>query len=320
MRNAFVAVAVVFLVLSAAEAAISRENQTSSPRELLNAARLGDPRSSEQGFELRAAVKLIPGKAAEVQGTYLLVWVSPTRWREEFSFSDFHQVRVSAPGGVWEQREPFFVSLRMWQFMQALNFYGRFQLPKEESTDKIKLRKKDGSTLRCVEITRNSYPLEEFCFQKDLPELVSEHYVPSNRTYEFTDYRNIGGKFFPGQITVYDGKTLAAEFSVSELKGTDNIPSLSFEQPSNADLRPWCASPESGGDPLTPIYSRMLQHNQVSLFYGAIGSDGQWSRVHVLESGGAAHDAKVLEAVKKERWKPTTCNGVPIVVETVFPR
>ena len=107
---------------------------------------------------------------------------------------------------------------------------------------------------------------------------------------------------------------------MSEVKETDNIPPASFEHPSNADFRPWCASPEAGGDPLTPIYSRMLQHKQISIFYGAIGTDGQWSRVHVLESGGAAHDTQVLEAVKKERWKPPMCNGVPTVVETVFPR
>ena len=200
MRNPFVAVVVVFLVFSAPKATVSGENRTAPALELLTATRLADARSSEQSFELRATIKLHPEKAAAAQGIYLLVWASPTRWREEVSFPDFHQVRVSAPGGVWEQREPFFLSLRMWQFMQALNFYGRLQLPKEDSTKKIKLRKKEGSTLRCVEITRGSdfYPLEEFCFRKDLPELVSEHYVPSDRTYEFADYRNISGKFFPG--------------------------------------------------------------------------------------------------------------------------
>lgn len=119
---------------------------------------------------------------------------------------------------------------------------------------------------------------------------------------------------------VREGKTLAAEFSVSEVKETDSIPTSFFEQLAQAEWRPWCASPEAGGDPVTPIYSGLTQHKGMSTLYGAIGSDGQWQRVHVLESGGAAHDAEVLEALKKERWKPSTCSAVPIMVDTVFRR
>ncbi len=299
---------------------MAQEGPTTPALELLNTARLADARASEQSFELRATIKLKQVKATEAQGTYLLLWASPSRWHEEFSFPDFHQVRISAPGGVWEQREPFFLSLRMWQLMQALNFYGRLQLPKEESAGKIRRHKKGGSELRCLEIARNSHPLRELCFRGDSAQLVSEHYLPSDRRYEFGDYKAVRGKSFPGHITVYDGTTLAAEFSVSEVKETDDVLTASFEQPAGAERRPWCPSPEAGGDPLTSIYSRMLQHQKVATIYGAIGVDGQWHHVHVLESGGAAHDANVLDALKKERWKPSTCNGVPVVIETVFAR
>lgn len=311
---------VVLLLLGGTLGTMSQERRNTPSLELLTAARLADARTSEQNFEVRAVINLEQGKAAEVQGAYLLVWASPTRWREEFSFTDFHQVRVGAPGGVWEQREPYFLSLRMWQVMQALSFYGRFELPREESTGKIKRQKSEGAELRCIEVTRNSFPLDELCFHKDLAQLVSEHYLPSDRRYEFADYRTIRGKFFPGRVTVYDEKTLAAEFSVSEAKETDSTPSSFFEQPAKAEWRPWCASPEAGGDPVTPIYSRLTQHKGVTILYEAIGTDGQLHRVHVLESGGAAHDAEVLEALKKERWKPSTCSAVPIVVETVFRR
>lgn len=320
MRNVIYIIAVIALSLGTAFGTMSQEGRATSALELLNAARLADARASEQSFELRATVKLQQENAPEAQGTYLLVWASPTRWREEFSFPDFHQVRESAPGGVWEQREPFFLSLRMWQLMQALAFHGRLQLPKGESAGKIKRHKKQGSELRCVEIARDSFPLSEFCFLGDSAQLVSEHYLPSDRRYEFGDYKTIRDKFFPGHIKVYDGKTLAAEFSVSETKETDSIPTASFEQAAGAEWRPWCPSPEAGGDPLTPIYSIMIQHKEKSTIYGAIGTDGQWHHVHVLESGGAAHDAELLEALKKERWKSTTCSGVPIVVETVFQR
>ena len=197
-------------------------------------------------------------------------------------------------------------------------FLGRFQLSAEESAGKVKRTKKDGSDLRCVEIKWNSYLMDQLCFRGDVPQLVSEHYLPSDRTYEFADYRKLRAKFFPGHITVLDGKTLAAEFLVSDVEESDNVATTFFEQPAQAEWRPWCASPQSGGDPLTPIYSGLGQHKGTSTVYGAIGTDGQWHRIHILESGGAAHDREVLEGLKRERWKPSSCNGSPIVVETVF--
>jgi hypothetical protein len=320
MRHTTQVCAVVVCFFAVAFGTSSQERRTTPALELLNSAKLADARTSEQGFEIHAVIKLEQEKAAEAEGTYLLVWASPTRWREEFSVSDFHQVRVSGPGGVWEKREPYFLSLPMWQLMQALNFYGRLELPREESAGKIKKRKSKGSELRCVEISRDSFPLNELCFHKDSAQLLSEHYLPSDRRYEFADFRSIRTKFFPGHITVYEGKTLVAAFSVSRVEETDNIPVTIFEQPAQSEWRPWCASPESGGDPLTPIYSRLVEHKTISTLYGAIGTDGRWYRVHVLESGGPSHDAKVLEALKKERWKPSSCNGVPIMVETVFRR
>ena len=119
---------------------------------------------------------------------------------------------------------------------------------------------------------------------------------------------------------MFEGNTLAATFSVSKVKETDSIPTKSFEQPAQSEWRTWCASPKVGGDPLTPIYSQLIEHKPIATLYGALGADGQWYRVHLLESGGLSHDAEVLEALKKERWKPASCNAVPIVVETVFRR
>jgi hypothetical protein len=288
--------------------------------ELLDAARLADVRVvAERSFKIQANIKLEQGKGVVSQGSYVLLWGSPTQWHEEFSFPDFHQVRVSGPGGVWERREPYFLSLPMWQIMQALSFYGRFKLQGEESAGKIKRSKKNGEELRCIEIARHS-PVREFCFHEDVPQLASEHYLPSDRHYEYADYRTIGTKFFPGRITVFDGKTLAAEFVVSNVGETPSASTSLFEQPARAEWRPWCASPDVGGDPLTPIYSRLTQNKGVATLYGTIGTDGQWHGVHVLESGGQNHDAKVLEALKKERWEPSSCNGTPIPIETVFRR
>jgi len=273
-------------------------------------------------FHLQAKIKLSQDKGAETEGSYLLVWASPAHWREEFAFSDFNQVRVSGQGGIWEKREPSYLSLRVWQLMQALAFYGRLDLQREESAAKIRVKKRNGASLRCIEIMIHDHDMavRELCFSADAAQLVSEHYVPSDRTYEFSDYLGVGTKFFPRHVRVYDGKTLAADFSVAELKEANNISSELFENPAQAEWRAWCASPEAGGDPLTRIYSRFVQKKGEATLYGVIGVDGLWHGLHVLKPGGPDHDSEVLEALKRERWKPTSCNGVPILVETVFKR
>jgi hypothetical protein len=321
VRKAIKLPAFVFCFIAVAVGAEAQEKRPTPALELLNAARLADTHVvSTQSFKLHATIKLEQGKGVETEGSYVLIWSSPTQWREEFLLSDFHQVRVSGPGGIWEEREPDFLSLRMWQLMQALGYYGRFKLQSEESADKVKRKKKNASELRCVEIARHSNPVREFCFRGDVVELASEHYLPSNRWYEFTDYRTIGTKLFPGHIRVFDGKILAADFSVSKMEVPDSLSTAVFEHSAQAKWRPWCASPEAGGDPLTPIFSGLIHEKGTAIFYGAIGADGRWNNVHVLESGGVRHDAEVLEAQKKERWKPTSCSGVPIMVETVFRR
>lgn len=296
----------------------------SSPSlELLHSVQFVDARSVDgRSFQLLGKAKLQHGKGMETEGTYQLVWASPTQWREVFSFPDFNQTRVGGHGGIWEERKPSYLPLRMWQLMQALNFYGRLELPREEAANKVKVKKRDGMSYRCIEIVRNasSIPIRELCFRGDAPQLATEHYVPSDRTYEFSDYVPVGTKFFPGHVRVYDGKTLAADFSVVKVEEMANVSSEMFEKSTNSEWRAWCASPESGGDPLSPIYSRQVRRNGESTFYGTIGPDGLWHGLFVVNSAGRAHDSDILSALKMERWKPTRCQGVPIAVETVFKR
>src|SRR5690348_16658878 len=58
-----------------------------------------------------------------------------------FSHSLISTKHVWGDGGIWEERKPSYLSLRMWQIMQALNSYGRLELPREESAIKVKVKK-----------------------------------------------------------------------------------------------------------------------------------------------------------------------------------
>jgi hypothetical protein len=147
-------------------------------------------------------------------------------------------------------------------------------------------------------------------------ELLSEHYIPAERMYEFTNYSEIGAKTFPREIMVYDGKKLAVEFSVTEIEQNPPIDSSAFVRPPDAKWRNWCANP----DPAirVPIVTNHPPDKWHVGLFGTIGTDGRWHDLYILGSGGSKADASALDELKSERYRPATCDGVPVTVETAF--
>jgi hypothetical protein len=292
---------------------------------LIAETQLADPRSSDNPFSLHAKIILHDSSHTSINGTYLLQWVSPTTWREEISTPNFSQIRFGAEGGIWEVRDPAYLSLPMWQLMQALGFYDRLALLQEEHPGKTKFDKTNGRFLRCVKVEKAGGLFRKLCFDNNSAELASERPGWIDRTYDFSEYTSIGTKRFPRAIKVYEGKNETAEFSVDELRGMDQQESSSLQKPAAAQWQAWCPNPV-GGIRLTPNYDRAASAASRTtarpdvIIYGAIGTDGAWHDLHILQSAGGTIDALILEAIQKERSIPNTCNGKPIVVETVFRR
>jgi len=308
-----------FWILSTNCCALPSDRSDES-KKLLQDAQQADARSLGGGaFRLRA--NFVTERKGQMvgDGSYELLWASQTKWREEILTSDFSQVRVGGDGGIWEDRRPPYQSLRVWQLTQALAFASRFSLWRNERIGTIKIKKHNGIAVRCVETRLDVGEMRELCFDEKTTELVSEHYIPSDRTYEFTEYSSIGAKQFPRHIKIYDGKTLAVEFSATDIQEAPNLAANSFEIPASAKWRNWCPNPEPA-IPLRPaIYSASFSPSGHVTVFGALGTDGVWN-LHILESGGRAADAYVLDTEGKARFKPATCNGVPVMVETAFRR
>lgn len=196
--------------------ALLTRHDSDATRNLLLQAQLADARSAGgEVFRLNATFAMFNDEKQIGTGTYELTWTSPSKWREKVSTTDFSQLRIKQGDGIWETRQPAYQSLRVWQLMQALAFSNRFSLRKDESVGSIKTKQKNGVAESCVQVKLMGAKLRDLCFN-DVSELLSEHYIPSDRTYEFTNYTRIGAKTFPREIKVYDGKKLGARprFSV----------------------------------------------------------------------------------------------------------
>ncbi len=325
MRRIVLVVVVTFF--GAAYAFAAPPGRSIESLNLLHEAQLADPRSgSTDPFKLNAKVSIQRDGHMVEDGSYRLLWFSPTRWREEISSNGFQQVRVGGNGGIWQTREPSYPTFRMWQLMQAINFYARLSLWPIETPSKIKSKKRDGVEFRYISTTRKDSPtrtiwkgspLRELCFDENLPELVREEYIPANRSYEFSDYSSVGSRKMPKRIRIFDGKNLVVEFSVQTLETVQESASALIQKPSDATWLNWCPNPNPAeAVPPFPAWEGRFD----VVVYGSIETDGRWHNLKILESGSSAKDAAVLNQMAEERFRPATCNGVAVAVETVSRR
>ncbi|MGB7556544.1 MAG: hypothetical protein WBM04_19420 [Candidatus Korobacteraceae bacterium] len=318
MRSIVSVVIVTFLV--AAYAFAAPRGPSIETLSLLHEAQRLDPRSgSTDPFKLTAKVTVHRDHHSVEDGSYQLFWFSPTRWREEISSVGFQQVRIGGDGGIWQVREPNYPTLRMWQLMQAVNFYARLSLWPDESPSKVKSTKRDGIELRCISTTWKGSPLRELCFSENSPELMREEYLPAGRSYEFSDYSSAGSGRIPKRIRIFDGKNLVVELSVDTLETVQGPASVLLQKPADAKWLNWCPNPNPAeAIPPFPAWGIIADSVVLSVVvYSSIETDGRLHDLKILKSGGAARDATVLERMSEERFRPATCNGIPVAVETV---
>ncbi|HMI50411.1 MAG TPA: hypothetical protein VK525_02790 [Candidatus Saccharimonadales bacterium] len=293
--------------------------QPSDAKKLLRDTQSLDARSAGgKSFQIIARFLAKSAGTPDEAGTYTLLWMSPTEWKEEVRTPDFTQVRLAGAGGIWEAREPYYQSLRVWQLLQALAFSSRLSLWTREKTGKVLQTERNGLPLRCVTIKFGG-PLRELCFAKDADRLVSEYYRPAGRTYNFSEYSAIGDRTFPRHIQVYDGSELAVDFSVTALQENPSTEGKPLAKPDQAVWRAWCGNPEPALPHPLPGKGATALKSSVT-FFGMIGTDGKWARLRILESSDPAADESNLKVESMRQFSPATCGGTPVVVDTAFRR
>ena len=95
--------------------------------------------------------------------------------------------------------------------------------------------------------------------------------------------------------------TLARASQFVDVAHISSRPSCTQVQPPQALATP---------DPLFPVAA----HGKVKVSF-IIGTDGRVHSPLILESAGLAGDRHVLDTVRKWRYRPATCNGVPTEIE-----
>ena len=187
----------------------------------------------------------------------------------------------------------------------------------DETIKKVKDRKVNGTKVECAEIEDQDKRTREVCVDSSKGTLVRQG------SFLDREMMPVGTKFFPRFLSyVEDGKPVA-EIQVTELKPTEQFPSSAFAPPAGSLSRPGCMNPRPSRlvhkvQPLYPELERQRHVQGTIAIYALIGADGRPRDLQIVSGVTPGLNAASLEGVQQWFYKPATCNGTPIEVETVL--
>ncbi len=278
-------------------------------------------------FELRGTINIQATQKTNVTGTYLLKWVSPTKWREEIGFHNYTRVRVGGDNEYSQTRTtpyevaPIFQLERGLDFLRALHVWSNPAAIAALKEVKLHHERAKGTDLDCVAlIPGEKYLVLDYCFDPVTGTEISSQPGPD----EYSGFISFDGKYFPRSIRAEDLFDLPVTFIVNSLSPLTKIDVEDFQAPQDSTIWQSCENPDRFPIakhtiyPKYPMAERSLQLDGTVVLYGLIGVEGRLSNLKVLSTPDEALANSVLTAVKQWKYDPETCNGIPVPTETVL--
>ena len=317
--------AAALLLLLAIFPSLAEDEQQEQAREILaHAAEISDIRSpGVPPFRMRARIRILLSDDKPLEGTYLLLWNSPTQWREEILFPGYRRIRVGGEGKYWQQRTLDHEPLRSFQFTRTLDFPLLLRLGPHDTLGKTTDKKHHGTPVKCVEVVRRETYFRRICLDAGTGRLVRQESHAGETEGEYSEYIPWGDKVFPGVLRTMEENKQVVEMRIEEISANPNSDPATYAPPSEAQAWAWCNNPELGPlvDKVPPRYPEQAKRGHVSgkvSIYAVIGTDGRLTNLRVVRSAGPVLDNASLEAVQRWRYKPTRCNGVAIREEVLI--
>ena len=281
-------------------------------------------------YAMEARVRVQGSGPKPVEGKYRLLWSSEKQWREEIIFPGYRRLRVGGESKYLQQRTTNYEPMPISDLTRTLDFVSFLQVLPEESPGKLRQRKQDGTLMDCVEIRYKGSVARELCFDAATGALVRELY-PSNQpgslglisVREYSEFKPWAGKLVPHKVRAMRGSSPAIECWIESLTPLAAQDPALFTPPADATVWEWCPRPLRATlvDRVQPHYperAKTKREQGTVTLYAVIEKDGSLSNVTVVRSAGSDLDHAALEAVIHWRYRPTTCDGAAVRVETAI--
>lgn len=268
-------------------------------------------------YELQANVK-VDGPGRSVVGTYHLLWVSPTKWREELNLPGYQEVRFGGEGKMWRVRPP---QIRYVPATAAFNaaHRGVYQLPEHAKIKKIVDRTQDGIPVTCIRVVGGWEA--EFCVDRSRGVLVWEQSMFDGQAY--SDFEDFRGKLVPHSFGVRSGPSVAA-FNVTKIEALPRPDPKLFVPPAGAEEWEFCDHPPTPPKPLRtpppairPAFGRSGKESE-AVFVLVITKSGDVGDLALARSAYPNMDKEVIDALSKWKYRPAMCGDRPIPVEAII--
>lgn len=314
------------LLLVLCSPAVHAENKALRARAqamLKRAADLVDLRSATTpAFRLHARLRAAWSADKMEEGTYDLVWMTPSVWREEVAFPGYARIRVGGEGKYWQLRSTDYELLRVYDLDSLLRLAKKLHLSNTEKVKRIKTRKESSAELECIETEAHHNNKYRYCFDETSGALVRIE-DPLN-AYEYSSYLTLGQLRFPGVLRSRQSKQVELEVEVDDLHSISHAPLALFDPPPGAKAWISCEHPKGGElkSRAAPEYPRPLSSSlsrpqgEVAV-YAVIQTDGRLRDLKIVETGGPQLDRATLAAIREWVYTPVTCDGVAIEKETM---
>lgn len=300
-------------------------NQKEAERLLRQAEELTDIRSSgSHAFRLATRVKLFDEKGQSRDGTYDLLWKSPTDWQDKLRIGDFSQVRTAAVDKLFVSRGTSSLSLEDFQLLKLLEFPNLLRFSPDAKAQKLRERTRNGLRERTVEVALpERSPWKVISMDVSSPTPTRVEYRNSHFGYQFENYIAFNGHQFPRTLTEFDSNKPLIQVQVQELTDATIDESPSTPSP-DAHWFHWCLRPE----PATLLDAGKVRPNPWPVgngalkspvdIYGVIGTDGKWHNLAVVKSAGKRVDSFWMDRILQERFSPAKCGEVLVEQESVM--
>lgn len=268
-------------------------------------------------FRLRATVSLFGINGKHLDGTYLLEWQSPQRWREDAEFPGYSQVLLQVADKLWRRRSAPQLPLRVFELRQAMDFASALTIRPEQTAKNVKERKKSGTPVKCFDLIEELMGSATVCFDVNAGTLATRG--NKSRESNYSAYEPWGKKLVPRAITVLDHGAPAVQVRVLELSEAV-LPADLFRPPDNAEERPGCQTPDQPRllnklNPRYPDEAKLGRISGIVSVIAEIGTDGAVHEAYVAASPSKIFNPDVLRAIRQWKYQPATCQSSPVPTE-----
>jgi hypothetical protein len=298
-----------FTVLAALLAANAFAGDKPSTQELLEAAHKASDLSAFGPYVLTGTLVVNPGTKKELTGS-LAVYRDRDRARVDVVIANQSETRITIGNKDYVDPERILFA-GSW-----LNEFDRISDPESlrhginlrEEWGPAEKRKVGGAAAWCMD---RAHDPRKGTLCVDAQRKVVLSMTPA----EFSDFTTVGGALLPQTIRITDAYAAPVEVRNIKVASYAVEPSL-FATSSHAMELEACADrePEKLIDAPIPVRSDLSMHatnSRVALF-SFVDKEGRVAAIRILTPVQPAFNARILEAIKKWRFKPVTCGGRPV--------